>query len=71
MNLFWLVLVQAVQGGQIGIVLLAYWYEPSTRKPSDVAAAGRVMDFLFGWLIISSSLLTFETYFWVLANYSI
>ncbi|KAK3123234.1 hypothetical protein QOZ80_8AG0626880 [Eleusine coracana subsp. coracana] len=42
---------QATQGGQIGIVFLAFWYEPSTRKPKDVAAAGRMMDFSLGWFL--------------------
>ncbi|GJN03257.1 hypothetical protein PR202_ga20682 [Eleusine coracana subsp. coracana] len=42
---------QAVQGGQIGLALLAYWFEPSTRKPKDIAAAGRMNDFSVGWFM--------------------
>ncbi|TVU06507.1 hypothetical protein EJB05_49728, partial [Eragrostis curvula] len=42
---------QAVQGGQIGLTLLAYWFEPLTQKPKDVAAAGRIADFVIGWFM--------------------
>ncbi|KAK3121547.1 hypothetical protein QOZ80_8BG0655870 [Eleusine coracana subsp. coracana] len=42
---------QAVQGGQIGLALLAYWFEPSTRKPKDIAAARRMNDFSVGWFM--------------------
>uniref|UniRef100_A0A0A8ZE90 Uncharacterized protein n=1 Tax=Arundo donax TaxID=35708 RepID=A0A0A8ZE90_ARUDO len=45
--------VQAVQGGQIGLTLLAYWFEPATQKPKDVAAVARTIDFSVGWLILS------------------
>ncbi|KAM0843103.1 hypothetical protein ACQ4PT_057925 [Festuca glaucescens] len=42
---------QAVQGGRIGITLLAWWYEPATTKPEDVAAAERMNDFTLGWFL--------------------
>ncbi|KAM0843104.1 hypothetical protein ACQ4PT_057925 [Festuca glaucescens] len=41
----------AVQGGRIGITLLAWWYEPATTKPEDVAAAERMNDFTLGWFL--------------------
>ncbi|KAM0906031.1 hypothetical protein ACQ4PT_017006 [Festuca glaucescens] len=40
---------QAVQGGRIGLTLLARWYEPATTKLEDVAAAERMNDFTLGW----------------------
>ncbi|KAL6640106.1 hypothetical protein ACP70R_022416 [Stipagrostis hirtigluma subsp. patula] len=42
---------QAVQGGQIGVTLLAYWFEPVTRKLEDVAAAARMNEFQVGWFM--------------------
>ncbi|TVU03888.1 hypothetical protein EJB05_50561 [Eragrostis curvula] len=42
---------QAVQGGQIGLTLLAFWFEPSTQEPKDVAAAKRMTDFFVGWFM--------------------
>jgi hypothetical protein len=43
---------QAEQGGQIGVTLLAFWYEPVTRKLEDVEAAARMIDFTVGWFIL-------------------
>ncbi|KAF0914117.1 hypothetical protein E2562_026513 [Oryza meyeriana var. granulata] len=40
---------QATQGGQIGLTLLGWWYEPGTQAPEDVAAAARMNDFHIGW----------------------
>uniref|UniRef100_A0A0E0QTN3 4-hydroxy-7-methoxy-3-oxo-3,4-dihydro-2H-1,4-benzoxazin-2-yl glucosidebeta-D-glucosidase n=1 Tax=Oryza rufipogon TaxID=4529 RepID=A0A0E0QTN3_ORYRU len=40
---------QATQGGQIGLTLLGWWYEPGTQDPEDVAAAARMNDFHIGW----------------------
>jgi beta-glucosidase len=40
---------QGEQGGRIGLTLLAWWYEPATRKPEDVEAASRANDFTIGW----------------------
>ena len=40
---------QGEQGGRIGLTLLAWWYEPATRKPEDVEAAARANDFTIGW----------------------
>ncbi|KAG8057364.1 hypothetical protein GUJ93_ZPchr0002g25112 [Zizania palustris] len=40
---------QAAQGGQIGLTLLGWWYEPETQSPEDVAAAARMNDFHIGW----------------------
>ncbi|TVU03889.1 hypothetical protein EJB05_50562 [Eragrostis curvula] len=42
---------QAGQEGQIGLALLAFWFEPSTQKPQDVAAAKRMTDFFVGWFM--------------------
>ena len=39
---------QAEQGGQIGVTLLAFWFEPATRKLEDVEAAARMFDFSVG-----------------------
>jgi hypothetical protein len=41
--------VQAEQRGQIGLTLLAYWYESETEKPEDREAAARANDFSIGW----------------------
>ncbi|CAO2201402.1 unnamed protein product [Urochloa humidicola] len=42
---------QAEQGGQIGITLLAFWFEPASQKLDDVEAAARGSDFIFGWFM--------------------
>ncbi|XP_006661423.1 beta-glucosidase 31 [Oryza brachyantha] len=40
---------QATQGGQIGLTLLGWWYQPGTQAPEDIAAAARMNDFHIGW----------------------
>ncbi|XP_062118343.1 beta-glucosidase 24-like [Humulus lupulus] len=40
---------QAQQGGQIGIVVVGEFMEPLNNTPEDKAAAGRYLEFLFGW----------------------
>ncbi|KAE8776439.1 Beta-glucosidase 31 [Hordeum vulgare] len=40
---------QAKQGGNIGLTLLGWWYEPATQTPDDIAAAERMNDFHIGW----------------------
>ncbi|KAL5990467.1 Beta-glucosidase 18 [Asimina triloba] len=40
---------QVDQGGSIGIVLSAYWYEPLTDTPIDRLAAERVLAFQLAW----------------------
>ncbi|KEH30278.1 putative beta-glucosidase [Medicago truncatula] len=40
---------QASQNGKIGITLLSHWYEPASQAKSDVDAALRGLDFMFGW----------------------
>jgi len=42
---------QAEQGGQIGVTLLAFWFEPATPKVEDVEAAARIIDFTVGWFM--------------------
>nr|QHG10988.1 TG1 [Avena strigosa] len=43
---------QEAQRGQVGITLLAAWYEPATAaSPDDVAAAARMNDFEIGWFM--------------------
>ncbi|XP_066370100.1 beta-glucosidase 31-like isoform X3 [Miscanthus floridulus] len=42
---------QGERGGRIGLTLLAWWYEPATRKPEDVEAAARANDFTIEWFM--------------------
>ncbi|PIA46230.1 hypothetical protein AQUCO_01500033v1 [Aquilegia coerulea] len=42
---------QEKQKGQIGITLLAFWFEPMTNSPQDVAASKRMLDFHIGWFL--------------------
>ncbi|OVA15653.1 Glycoside hydrolase [Macleaya cordata] len=42
---------QEKQRGQIGITLLAFWLEPFTDSPQDVAATKRLLDFHLGWFL--------------------
>ncbi|PIA43643.1 hypothetical protein AQUCO_01800002v1, partial [Aquilegia coerulea] len=42
---------QEKQKGQIGITLLAFWFEPMTNSPQDVAATKRLLDFHIGWFL--------------------
>lgn len=42
---------QAIQGGQIGITLLGWWYEPYTDAVADAAAAIRMNEFHIGWFM--------------------
>uniref|UniRef100_A0ACD6AEU5 Uncharacterized protein n=1 Tax=Avena sativa TaxID=4498 RepID=A0ACD6AEU5_AVESA len=42
---------QATQGGQIGITLLGFWYEPASNSLQDAAAAMRMNDFHIGWFM--------------------
>ncbi|CAO2175716.1 unnamed protein product [Urochloa humidicola] len=42
---------QAEQGGQIGVTLLAFWYEPASQNLDDVKAAARISDFTLGWFM--------------------
>lgn len=37
------------QGGELGIALNSYWYEPASHAPADIAAAERAMQFELGW----------------------
>ncbi|KAG6485068.1 hypothetical protein ZIOFF_053597 [Zingiber officinale] len=42
---------QPKQRGCIGITLFAFWYEPFTALPEDIAAAKRALDFLIDWFV--------------------
>ncbi|KAK8562895.1 hypothetical protein V6N12_010959 [Hibiscus sabdariffa] len=42
---------QATQGGQIGMSLVAQYYEPYSNTSLDKKAARRGMDFEFGWFV--------------------
>uniref|UniRef100_J3MZ44 4-hydroxy-7-methoxy-3-oxo-3,4-dihydro-2H-1,4-benzoxazin-2-yl glucosidebeta-D-glucosidase n=1 Tax=Oryza brachyantha TaxID=4533 RepID=J3MZ44_ORYBR len=42
---------QASQGGQIGLTLMGWWYEPKTDTPEDAAAAMRMNEFQIGWFM--------------------
>ncbi|CAJ2670012.1 unnamed protein product [Trifolium pratense] len=42
---------QAIQGGEIGLVLSSGRYVPYSSKPEDVIATQRLMDFYWGWVL--------------------
>ncbi|KAI8545750.1 hypothetical protein RHMOL_Rhmol07G0062300 [Rhododendron molle] len=42
---------QASQEGQIGITLVSQWYVPYSNSKSNVEAAQRALDFMYGWFI--------------------
>ncbi|KAF9623056.1 hypothetical protein IFM89_036192 [Coptis chinensis] len=42
---------QDKQEGQIGITLVAFWLEPATSSPQDIAATQRARDFHLGWYL--------------------
>ncbi|XP_004516090.1 beta-glucosidase 13-like [Cicer arietinum] len=42
---------QAIQGGEIGLVLSSGCYVPYSSKLEDVAATQRLMDFYWGWIL--------------------
>ncbi|XP_043705443.1 beta-glucosidase 18-like [Telopea speciosissima] len=42
---------QVKQGGMIGIVIHAMWYEPHRDTPADHLAAKRAVDFFYAWIL--------------------
>ncbi|KAK9096975.1 hypothetical protein Sjap_022472 [Stephania japonica] len=42
---------QGIQRGQIGITILAVWFEPVSDSPKDIAAKQRMLDFHIGWFL--------------------
>ncbi|KAG9446574.1 hypothetical protein H6P81_012702 [Aristolochia fimbriata] len=42
---------QAKQGGSIGIVISAYWYEPLRNIPADISATERLLAFENAWFV--------------------
>ncbi|XP_073222486.1 furostanol glycoside 26-O-beta-glucosidase-like [Cicer arietinum] len=42
---------QAIQGGEIGLAISSGSYVPYSSKAEDVAAAQRLMDFYWGWVL--------------------
>ncbi|KAK9166283.1 hypothetical protein Scep_001474 [Stephania cephalantha] len=42
---------QEIQKGQIGITILALWFEPVCDSPDDIAAKQRMLDFHLGWFL--------------------
>ncbi|XP_075094991.1 furcatin hydrolase [Nicotiana tabacum] len=42
---------QASQKGEIGIVLVASWFEPYSKMKKDLEAAQRAIDFSIGWFM--------------------
>lgn len=42
---------QVEQGGEIGITILAFWFEPSTDSQEDVSAANTLMELHIGWFL--------------------
>lgn len=55
-------LMQAIQGGEIGLVLQAQNFVPYSSKEEDVDAAQRLMDFTYGWFV-QITFLMIITYF--------
>lgn len=41
--------MQASQKGLIGVTINTEWFVPATQAKSDVDAARRALDFMFGW----------------------
>ncbi|KAF7139428.1 hypothetical protein RHSIM_Rhsim07G0051400 [Rhododendron simsii] len=42
---------QASQKGQIGITLVSQWFVPYSNSKSNIEAAQRALDFMYGWFI--------------------
>ncbi|XP_061983114.1 beta-glucosidase 12-like [Populus nigra] len=42
---------QSCQGGQIGITLVSYWFEPYSNSEDDQNATKRSLDFMLGWFM--------------------
>ncbi|KAL9354870.1 hypothetical protein Peur_052840 [Populus x canadensis] len=42
---------QSCQGGQIGITLVSYWFEPYSNSEADQNATKRSLDFMLGWFM--------------------
>ncbi|CAK9140351.1 unnamed protein product [Ilex paraguariensis] len=42
---------QASQKGEIGITLVSHWMVPQSTSKSDIRAAQRALDFMYGWFI--------------------
>ncbi|XP_043693762.1 beta-glucosidase 12-like [Telopea speciosissima] len=42
---------QKSQKGKIGITLVSHWMVPFSSSKSDIAAAHRALDFMFGWFM--------------------
>ncbi|XP_042480091.1 beta-glucosidase 12-like [Macadamia integrifolia] len=42
---------QKSQKGKIGITLVSHWMIPFSRSKSNIAAAHRALDFMFGWFM--------------------
>ncbi|WP_159307059.1 family 1 glycosylhydrolase, partial [Klebsiella pneumoniae] len=42
---------QAIQKGEIGIVLVSHWFEPYSSTQEDKKAAQQAIDFMLGWAL--------------------
>ena len=51
--------MQKIQGGMIGIVIYAAWFEPISNSTADKSAAERAQSFLTNWLVSLPLILIF------------
>lgn len=50
--------MQPVQKGQIGITIVSHWFLPYSNSKEDVEAVKRSLDFMYGWYVTDTLLLS-------------